>query len=50
LSYKDWQSAANEQFGISGSTFNRFRCELEQQGKVLKSNGSNKWERAKPTQ
>jgi hypothetical protein len=50
LSLKDWQSAADEQCGISGTTFHRLRRTLSQQGKVLKSNASKKWQPIKPKQ
>jgi hypothetical protein len=50
LRLKDWQSAADEQYGIRGSTFHRLRGVLLKQGKVLKSEATNKWQAVKPRQ
>jgi hypothetical protein len=50
LSLKDWNSAADEQYGIRGSTFHRLRHALLKQGKVLKSEATHKWQPIKPKQ
>jgi RecA-family ATPase len=50
LSLKDWQSAAHDQCGVSGTTFHRLRRLLVEQGKVLKSGATSKWQPIKPKQ
>lgn len=50
LSLKDWQGAASEQCGVSGTTFHRLRRALEKRGKVLKDNTTHKWQPTKTKQ
>ena len=50
LSLKDWKVAADEQYGISGTTFHRLRRALAEQGAVAKADATNKWQPTQPKQ
>ncbi len=48
LSLGDWKRAADEESGMSGSTFNRLRRDLLKLGKVFKSDTTKKWQSVLP--